>query len=305
MSTLPDGLEPIDPLTWRTIVARCLLGSTVKLVAYTLANYASRDGCDVRPGEKLLVKDTQLGVRTVRDALTRLREVGLIYRTFEASATGLADKADEHRLTFPDDLESRVPMWDPKRKKITHKGVEQAAPTPHKRKPRAQAPATDAGGSTPDDADPPATDAGGSPTENSDEADASEPLPGGNHRQLITEPPATHNRTTGRSCRPPSHRPSQGPSQEKWISPYGAEEEGNRAGRREPSAKSPSYRQPPLMAVVPTPPDTAEYERARDALKTLPDFGHAYVEAARAELGANASPTLLVIHAATLARRTA
>ncbi|MEV8638963.1 hypothetical protein AB0395_45645 [Streptosporangium sp. NPDC051023] len=239
MSALPDGLEPMDPLTWRTVVARCLLGSTVKLVAYTLANYASSDGSDVRPGEALLIKDTELGERTVRDALTKLREVGLIVRTFHASATGLRDKADEYRLTFPEDLESRVPMWDPKRRRITQGGEEMAPPAPKTRQKRTKAPATDAGGS---EGAPPASPAGG-PVENGSESvenpvgDAPEnPLPGGNHRQLLPEPPATVTGTTGNSCPPPSHAPSQSPSQDSGFSPYGAEVEGETAERCEPSA---------------------------------------------------------------------
>lgn len=221
MSALPDGLEPMDPLTWRTIVARCLLGSSVKLVAYTLANYASRNGGDVRPGEKLLIKDTELGERTVRDALTKLREIGLIYRTFETAATGLRDKADEYRLTLPEDLGDRVPMWDPKRQKITKGGVEQESPKPHTRKKRTG---------------PPATVAGGSAVENPVDIAPESPLPDGNHRQLLPEPPATVTETTGNSCRPPSHAPSHSPSQHTYVSPYGAEVEGETAERREPSA---------------------------------------------------------------------
>lgn len=312
MSKLPDGLEPIDPLTWRTVVARCLLGSTVKLVAYTVANYASSNGADVHPGVKLLMKDTELGDRTVRDALATLRDVGLLHRTFEAASTGLRDMADEHQLTISEDLESRVAMWDPKRKRITFKGVEQAPAVPHKRKKKSEAPATDAGTSPVDNPEPAATDAGGSTTTNKDEADPPEKLPGGNHRQVITEPPATHNGTTGNRCLPPSHAPSHTPSHHTYDSPYGAEVEGKPAERREPSAKSsaakdppPTYRQPPLLVAVPDPPpDTAELDDARAVLRALPDRGQALIEAAITELGINAGAQLF-IHAATLARRSA
>lgn len=306
MSELPDGLEPIDPLTWRTIVARCLLGSTVKLVAYTLANYASSNGADVRPGEKLLAKDTELGERTVRDALARLREVGLIHRTFEASTTGLRNMADEHRLTFPEDLEDRVAMWDPKRQRVTKGGAEQTAPAPRKRKKRVDPPATPAGGLPVDNSLPPAGVAGGTPSENPLKADTPGGLPASNHRQLITEPPATDNRTTGRSCRPPSHRPSHRPSQDSGFSPYGAEVEVGAAERREPSAKSSaaSFRQPPLLTVLPDlGPDPAEYDRARDALARLPDLGAALMARARTELPADTPRVQIVIHAATLATR--
>ncbi|MGV9536581.1 hypothetical protein ACWDR9_23470 [Streptosporangium sandarakinum] len=294
MSTLPDGLEPVDPLTWRTIVARCLLGSTVKLVALTAANYASPNGADVRPGEKLLAKDTELGIRTVRDALAKLRELGLVFRVFEGAASGREDLADEYRLTYPDDLESRVAMWDPKRQKITKGGVEQAPPTPHRRKKRSGVPATDAGTS---------------PPRNAHKADTPEGLPDGNHRQLITGVPATHARSTGRSCRPPSHAPSHSPSQHTSVSPYGAEVEGGRASRRGPSAQDqrPSHRQLPILAAVPdSAPAAADYVRARDLLATLPDFGNDLVDRARAELPAGTALAQIVIHAAHLAsRRTA
>ena len=306
MSELPDGLEPIDPLTWRTIVARCLLGSTVKLVAYTLANYASRNGADVRPGEKLLAKDTELGMRTVRDALTKLREAGLIHRVFEGAASGSAELADEYRLTFPEDLESRVPMWDPKRKKITKGGVEQAPPTPHRRKKKGEEPATVAGTQPVDNPELPATDAGSPPPKNPPKVDTPEGVPASNHRQLLHEVPATVARSTGNSCRPPSHAPSHSPSQHTYVSPYGAEVEVGAAERREPSAKSSaaSFRQPPLLTVLPDlGPDPADYDRARDVLARLPDLGAALMARARTELPADTPRVQLVIHAATLATR--
>ncbi|MEV7006828.1 hypothetical protein [Streptosporangium sp. NPDC051022] len=308
MSTLPDGLEPIDPLTWRTIVARCLLGSTVKLVALTAANYASPNGADVRPGVALLMKDTELGERTVRDALGRLRELGLVWRTFEGSSAGTTGLTDEYQLTYPDDLESRVAMWDPKRQKITRGGVEQAPPTPHIRR-KKKAPASPAGGSPVDNSVPPAGDAGGTPSQNHHKSDTDMGLPSGNHRHLTAEPPATHNGTTGNSCTPPSHSPSHRPSHDSGFSPYGAEVEGEGAGRREPSAKSSaaSFRQSPILTVLPAPgPDPAEYDRARDVLARLPDLGSALMARARDELGADAPRAQLVIHAAALAtRRTA
>jgi hypothetical protein len=205
----------MEPLPWRTVVARCLLGSTVKLVAYTLANYASNDGSSVRPGEALLMKDTELGERTVRDALAKLRDVGLIERTFHASSAGLRDKADVYRLTFPDDLEERVAMWDVKRRKVAKGGVEVEPPKPATRKKRTKAPATPAGGSTEEGTQPPATPAGGSASESPEtghDDSSNQAASTANHRQHVPEPPATDTGTTGRSCRPPSHAPSHAPS---------------------------------------------------------------------------------------------
>ncbi len=301
MSKLPDGLEPIDPLTWRTIIARCLLGSTVKLVAYTLANYASPNGADVRPGEALVMKDTELGETTVRSAMAMLRDVGLIYRTFEASTTGLRDKADAYRLTFPGDLEQRIAMWDPKRKRITRGGVEQAPPTPKPRRKKGDPPATDAGGSPVDNSPPPATDTGGDRDENQGETDAPDDVPGGNHRQEITEPPATDAETTGNTCPPPSHVPSHRPSHNSGFSPYVAEVEGKPAERREPSAHDPpAYRQPPLMVAVPS--ADADYDTARSALAALgPEAMDTWITAAHAELG-DTETRKLILRAVELAQ---
>jgi hypothetical protein len=223
------NLCPMEPLVWRTVIARCLLGSTVKLVAYTLANYASKDGTSVRPGVALLVKDTELGDRTVRDALAMLRDLGLIERTFQASVTGLRDKADEYRLTFPDDLAERVAMWDPKRRKVTKAGVEVAPPKPQTRKKRTKAPASPAGGSPGESDEPLASPAGGSGSkleQTGRDLEPQEGVPGGNHRQLLPEPPATGAETTGRSCRPPSHTPSQAPSHNSHTSDHFGSVEG-------------------------------------------------------------------------------
>jgi hypothetical protein len=228
----------MEPLAWRTVVARCLLGSTVKLVAYTLANYASKDGSNVRPGVALLVKDTELGERTVRDALTLLRNLGLIERTFQASATGLRDKADEYRLTFPDDLTERVEMWDPKRRKVTKGGVEVAPPKPQTRKKRATAPATPAGGPAADDSEPPATPAAApypeSPETGRDDG-SNRGAAASNHRQLVPEPPAAPAETTGSSCRPSSQAPSQAPSHNSHDRDHFGSVEGD-SDRAEPKS---------------------------------------------------------------------
>jgi len=224
------NLCPMEPLAWRTVVARCLLGSTVKLVAYTLANYASKDGSSVRPGVALLVKDTELGERTVRDALTLLRNLGLIERTFHASPTGLRDKADVYRLTFPDDLEERVAMWDVRRRKVTKCGTEVDPPKPATRKKRTKAPATPAGGSTEESGEPPASAAGGSCSESPEtgrDDGSNQGATAGNHRQLVPEPPATGTETTGRSCRPPSQAPSQAPSHNSNNSDHFGSVEGD------------------------------------------------------------------------------
>lgn len=289
------NLCPMEPLVWRTVVARCLLGSTVKLVAYTLANYASKDGSSVRPGVALIVKDTELGDRTVRDALEKLREVGLIERTFHASPTGLRDKADEYRLTFPEDLEERIAMWDPKRRKLTRGGVEVAPPKPRTRQKRAKAPATPAGGSAGENGEPPASDAGGSTSESDETGHENGSVQGataGNHRQLLPEPPATDTKTTGRSCHPPSQAPSQAPSHNSNTSGHFGSEEGEAVERREPSADRDHHSHSP---------PAVDYAAASGYLARYPDCGSAFMSAARQQLGEGTPLATLVIHAYHLA----
>lgn len=111
-------LEGIDPFTWRRIIRRCRLGASTKLVASVLADYANPDGTRIRPGNDRLVAVTELSDRTVRKALERLRELGLIDRVFEGSKMGRRGLADEYRLTIPDDLMDRVQMLDPDEKPV-------------------------------------------------------------------------------------------------------------------------------------------------------------------------------------------
>lgn len=288
----------MSPLQWRTVVARCLLGSSVKTVAYTLTHYANPDGTSVRPGEKLLAKDCEMGERTVRDALSRLREVGLIERVVCGSEYGRGGMADEYRLTHPglEELENRVPMWSPDRSKVMFQGAEVPPPEPRKRKKRSpknlESPAADAGvrdGS-------PAADAGVNPAD-----DAVRPaavagdtaLPTSNHRQLITGTPATDNRNTGSSCRPPSPAPSQDLANEFGSCDHVAEVEVRGARSS---------------------PDELDHKSAMKILNDLgPDTAQRLMDCALAEArtrdGRDPPPTALVLAAAHLAlaaeRRTA
>lgn len=110
-------LSPIDPYSWTRLVRRARLGSSAtKLVALTLADYASPDGSNVRPGNERLAAVTELGEKSVRRALEALRVLGLIERVFEGSKAGRRGLADVYRLTVPDDLGERVEMLAPDEK---------------------------------------------------------------------------------------------------------------------------------------------------------------------------------------------
>lgn len=116
--------ECIDPFTWRRIIRRCRLGASTKLVAAVLADYANPDGTRIRPGNERLVAVTELSDKTVRKALDRLRDLGLIDRVFEGSKMGRRGLADEYRLALPDDLMDRVEMLDPDEKPVDNPPAE-------------------------------------------------------------------------------------------------------------------------------------------------------------------------------------
>jgi DNA-binding transcriptional ArsR family regulator len=98
---------------WERVLRRVRLGSPTKAVALALATYADRDGSSVRPGVARLSAVTELSERSVRNALTRLRDLGLIERTREGSRNGRRALTDEHRLAIPVDLLERVELLDP------------------------------------------------------------------------------------------------------------------------------------------------------------------------------------------------
>jgi DNA-binding transcriptional ArsR family regulator len=97
-------LQGAKPYDWRRTIRRARLGPSVKLVACLLADYASPDGTSIRPGNPRLVAVSELSDKTVRTALSKLRDMGLIERTFAGSRMGRRGLADEYRLTFPIDV---------------------------------------------------------------------------------------------------------------------------------------------------------------------------------------------------------
>ncbi|MDH2425744.1 hypothetical protein [Sphaerisporangium sp. TRM90804] len=323
-----------DPIywTWIRILRRVELGfgegkarvgsDTVQHVAAMAVTYGDPDGTHIRPSVARLARVCRKDEKTVRRCLGRLREVGLFIRVFEGSSAGRSGKADEYHLAIPDDLLQRVAMLDPDEK---HLVVPEGVQPPRLKKPRAKktaAPAAETPGGAPADEpkrvgrhrlrEPgsPGAAPADVPVDNRvspGAAPGDQELLAGNHRVLLPGTPGAASKNTGCSTRPPTQGPTQRPTQHADISPYGAEEEGSSAARREPPAKTstPRYRQPPLMVAVPDLPDTADYERARDALAVLPDLGHALITQARRDLGPTAPLTALVVHAHALLRRSA
>jgi hypothetical protein len=111
-------LIPYDRYEWIRLVRRCdlstagLSASAADHVAVTLAGFGNADGTKVFPGVKLLAKCTKRGGRTVKRALARLRELELLTLVASGSRHGLG-RADEYRLTYPENLAERVPMLAP------------------------------------------------------------------------------------------------------------------------------------------------------------------------------------------------
>lgn len=103
--------EPAERFEWERIIRRARLGSApTKSVALALATYADQDGTRVRPGVDRLAAVTELSERSVKNALKKLREVGLIERVFHGGLRGTRGFADVYRLTIPANLMQRVEL---------------------------------------------------------------------------------------------------------------------------------------------------------------------------------------------------
>ena len=95
---------------WERIIRRARLGAPTKAVALAMATYADRDGSRVYPGVARLSAVTELSERSVRGALKKLRDLGLIERTFSGGHRGVNSFTDVHRLAIPVDLFEVVEM---------------------------------------------------------------------------------------------------------------------------------------------------------------------------------------------------
>lgn len=91
---------------WVQLVRWARLGASATGVALALASYASGDGSSVYPGTARLALDCERDIRTVKRALSRLRDLGLIERVGRRRGSLVT----EYRLTLPplDQLRQRV-----------------------------------------------------------------------------------------------------------------------------------------------------------------------------------------------------
>lgn len=94
-------MKPQDRFDWeRSAIRYTDMPSTEKLVAYALGTFANADGTSARPGSALLATATGLHRSTVEQALSRLRDRGLIHQV----SRGGGRKASEYELALPDAL---------------------------------------------------------------------------------------------------------------------------------------------------------------------------------------------------------
>lgn len=106
-------MSDCDRYEWERVVRRVRLGAPTKNVALTAATYANRDGSGIYPGVARLTAVTELSERSVREALKKLRGIGLLVRISEGSRNGRRAFADEYALAIPADLLERVELLDP------------------------------------------------------------------------------------------------------------------------------------------------------------------------------------------------
>lgn len=98
---------------WEGTVRRLALPRGVKLVAATMAQYASPDGSGVRPGRERVAEETGYSLKQVDRHLKTLRDVGLLKRVRLGSMNGRRKLADEYRLVIPTDILDHVDLVRP------------------------------------------------------------------------------------------------------------------------------------------------------------------------------------------------
>lgn len=109
--------EPLGRFEWERLIRRAILKPpSVKLLGLVMATYASRDGTQVRPGQKRLANVMGTSVSTVERGQRALEAYGFIEMTYKGHSAGRGRSggyASEYRLTIPSDLLERIPMLDP------------------------------------------------------------------------------------------------------------------------------------------------------------------------------------------------
>jgi len=103
-------IEHIGRFEWERIVRRCVIPRDTKLVAFLLAQYASPNGSNVRPGNGAIADVCGMSERTAVRHLKALRDLYLITKT--ANGGGPKKRAANYRLTIPVDLLERVKMLE-------------------------------------------------------------------------------------------------------------------------------------------------------------------------------------------------
>ena len=74
-----SSVATLSPLfTWRSVIADAALPGPVKCVAFALSLHMNERGGSCYPGEKRLARESGFSIRTVRNALTVLRDAGLL-----------------------------------------------------------------------------------------------------------------------------------------------------------------------------------------------------------------------------------
>lgn len=165
----PAELQPAGRFEWERIVRRCLIPKDLKLVAYTLAQFASSGGAHIRPGVPVLAATCRMSTRVAERHLAALRDLGLIMKT--ANGGGRSKQAAAYRLTIPSDLLERVELLPPS--EVT--------------------PAIDSGGSSESDTEelPPPIDGGSSDPDQTELPPLSEELPPNQPLTPANDPPLT------------------------------------------------------------------------------------------------------------------
>lgn len=272
-----------------------IASNTVQHVALAAATYASPDGTSIRPGLDRLARVCRLDPVLVGKCLARLRDLGLLLQTFAGSKAGRGGgKADEHRMAIPEDLAEKVAMLDPDEGELV---VPEGVEPPPLKKPRAKKRAATDGGSH---GAAPAVE----PVDNSGSPGAAP----GDPAPIEKDHPVLHRGSPGAA--PVITRCSTAPPTQDLLkdlphtlnSPYGAEVEGDSAGRREPSASHGSggkHRRPGLVDVD----LEVAYAAAFGALNRLPDFGQTWVIQAQDELGPSAATRAVMIRAHQLSQQ--
>lgn len=96
----------------------------VKLCAWTLASFASKEGANVYPSVERLAREMQVSERTVNRAMSWLREAGWITKTKQGNRH--EGKTNEYQLTLPADVLEQ--LWlDPDGQPLSDTDVAQTA----------------------------------------------------------------------------------------------------------------------------------------------------------------------------------